>query len=160
MGLGFRRERNHAVGVLRIGSESPRAFKYHVNVFGRGGFGLTGGWRGLLLGLLTRDEEERSQDSTGQRNQGAVEIAFGSHQGPPGLGIRAVRTLQTPTSSRDEMCAGWPACSGRSGEWHRRRSGQTTHYDQNPVRILEFQQSPLPTGSRPHGAHRRAEERR
>src|SRR5260370_39937248 len=124
MTLGFRRERNYAVGVLRVGSESPRAFKYHVNVFGSGCLGLRRGWDGgRRLGLITRNQEKRCKDSAGEHNQGASEVAAGFHWFLLCKGIRAVRKLRTPTSSRDERCAGWPASSVRSGGWHRKRSG-------------------------------------
>ena len=72
MALGFWRERNYAVGIFRIGSESPRAFKNHVNVFGRRRPWIGSRLELWLLRLLTRDEEERGQDGAGQRNQRAA----------------------------------------------------------------------------------------
>src|SRR5271166_3149652 len=41
MTLGLWGKRDHAVGILWIGSESPRAFKYHVNILGRDRLGLS-----------------------------------------------------------------------------------------------------------------------
>src|SRR5260370_20166751 len=78
MDLGFRRESNHVGGVLWIGSERPGAFKNHVNVFGGGCLGLRR-WGSRRLGLITRNQEERCQNSTDQGNQHAGEVAAGRY---------------------------------------------------------------------------------
>src|SRR5258708_10396728 len=76
MDLSFRRESNHVGGVLWIGSERPGAFKNHVNVFGGCCLGLRR-WGSRRLGLITRNQEERCQNSTDQGNQHAGEVAAG-----------------------------------------------------------------------------------
>ena len=79
MKLRLRRESQDGVGVFRVVHDGPRTFEDHENFLGAGSLGLSR-WS-WLLGLLTGDEEERGQDSAGQRNHGGGEVAFGSHRG-------------------------------------------------------------------------------
>ncbi len=120
MAFSFGRDGQHAIGVFRVGYKSPWTSKLDKD--------FLGGWqlstrplpeRGWVVGtahmrrgkgLLKRRRPARSTCwSSG--------VGFASWSPILPLlfpGIRAVRRLQMPTSSRDAKCADRPTCSGMS----------------------------------------------
>src|SRR5208337_728554 len=70
-----------------------------------------------------------------------------------------VHRLQTPTSNKDVMCAGWPACSARHCGALRKQVGRKVRYGKSPRQTPGSRPSPPTTGWRPRGEHRHGEKR-